>query len=848
MSVILVGSDKTKSQLNDIDETQYLHIESFRPLALPEPALMTDLSMLTTTDFEGDLFDGIGVAVHDIDERCKKLKFARRLFVLTNAASQYNTDRMEGLVTRLTANDYAVNIIGYGFSSVDSATPVAADADSADAAAAAAAAEQQWVDDVISGAAETTAPGDEPRGALRRENEVLLRRFSNRVHGQVLEGSVAQVALQSMLRKAVKQVSKMRGHLNFGTALTGRIAVHAFSQTAVAKEMTRKKLSTLAALDSNSNADTDGDGNGSIAAALAAAAAAEDGEEPDVQLRAPAGAEGEVALVRKYYKSAASLADGTAADATAAAGAAGAGAGPRVKPEPGQRRMADEEEEEEEAKEQAGAQVGRQEGEVNAYGEVEVPLTSLVEGYRYGTDIVSLEPDLVAALKPATTRELTVLHSVKRYNVPPSLFLSGVDFVVAEPSNTGALLAINALVRALEATDSVLLCRYVKRDRGSLEYGALFPHLGVDDTCGFYYVRLPFDEDTRPYRFAAFSSTPALVPDQNELDAAERLIDAMSLVELDEAGAVAAERFDPIATPNPSIARLYAAIAARALDEHAPIEPCAADDPVAAALAPDPEIEQRAAAAQAAFLRTFAVRREAAVDAKGRYRKGAVAWSDVQASAMEQAAAAEAGVKAEFALKGGLPGADGLGLGKDLSLGGLGGLAAGNVTRVGTGDPAGDLAALLHRAKLVHAGDAAMRDAAVDAALAEAAGVVAALAEQSVGDALFPKAVDTCAALRAAALEQGRGAGVYNELATRVFRLAARDQTRFGALWEMFRHRGRAVMPISTTESAASTLSPEAAEEFMADGARAVVEQQPVAQEEPAPAPAPQDDEFDDLV
>jgi hypothetical protein len=807
--VILVGSDVTKSGLNpDGTGGDFRHIETRTPVGVPKIGWIDELSALQPTDCTGDIFDGIAVALYEISARVKKLKFSKRIFVLTNAAGRYDQGLLDSLSATISNEDYGVNVIGIGFSDVDS-PPEAPETG-----------EDGWATRIL-------ADTEDPRGRDQRLNEVLFRRFCNRVNGVVLPVSSAFAGLAAMQRRTVGQTSKMRGFLDFGSVCSEKISVLTYTQTAVMKMMSRKKHSTLADA-----------GGGGGAAAAAASGSGDDDDDEDVQL---GGAAGVVNMHRQYFRLGTSADSGNDAGAAAAGGADGG-----VKREGSALGDGDDDDGEDAGCRFTGGELG---------------LSDLMKAYRYGKDLVPFDDAAAAALKPQSVRALTVIRSVKRSQIPPSYLLSAADYVAAEPGNRGAALAVNALVHGLLLNNCVFLVRYVKRANSAPEYGALFPDLGVDDTCGFHFVRLPFDEDVRAYSFAALSSYPENVPDRHQLQAAESVIRGMSLVDTDpDSGEVVSQRYDPRDTVNPALARLYAALQERALDPDAPVAPCEPDDELYIAVSPDAEIEEQSAAARARLAELLPVRHVDAVDEQGRRKKQRRHWRDVQADALVNAAAAAAEVKADFALKvsdstsGYGAGADGAGAGTGAGVvkteSGLGFdlvSSSASVTKVGTGDPAGDMRALLQRAKVMYVGDAAARTVAVARVLEEAAAVALTLADQAIGDTLFPKAVATAVAVRAAAAAHSVAAP-YNTLALRIYALGQRDRTRFGPLWELLRARGREAALLSSDEAADSTVSAEDALAFLTEGPRGL----PAAEEAPAAAPAAaptggDEVDFDDL-
>lgn len=103
--------------------------------------------------------------------------------------------------------------------------------------------------------------------------------------------------------------------------------------------------------------------------------------------------------------------------------------------------------------------------------------------------------------------------------------------MTALPGDNHAAIAASALIHALLETDRVAIVRFVKRNKAQPQLGALFPHVKPYAEF-FYYVKLPFLEDIRPYPFAALHGAnlrPAFRPSPAQLDACERLINSLDL-------------------------------------------------------------------------------------------------------------------------------------------------------------------------------------------------------------------------------------------------------------------------------------------------------------------------------
>ncbi len=78
----------------------------------------------------------------------------------------------------------------------------------------------------------------------------------------------------------------------------------------------------------------------------------------------------------------------------------------------------------------------------------------------------------------------------------------------------------------------VAIVRFVPRANGAVVLGACTPYLGSNRQPDCLLLNhLPFFEDVRSFAFASFDSRPEAVPSEDQLSAADALIDSMQLVQ-----------------------------------------------------------------------------------------------------------------------------------------------------------------------------------------------------------------------------------------------------------------------------------------------------------------------------
>lgn len=86
LAIILVGTHGTANNLNDADPDNYQHVTVLHTLAKPN---LNFLELIDTIDIEsaGDIIDGLLVGMELIVNRVKKLKFDKRIFLVTDGGS-----------------------------------------------------------------------------------------------------------------------------------------------------------------------------------------------------------------------------------------------------------------------------------------------------------------------------------------------------------------------------------------------------------------------------------------------------------------------------------------------------------------------------------------------------------------------------------------------------------------------------------------------------------------------------------------------------------------------------------------------------------------------------------------
>ncbi|KAL0985687.1 hypothetical protein UPYG_G00160500 [Umbra pygmaea] len=203
--------------------------------------------------------------------------------------------------------------------------------------------------------------------------------------------------------------------------------------------------------------------------------------------------------------------------------------------------------------------------------ETEVPKEDIIQGYRYGSDIVPFSKVDQDQMKYKTDgKSFAVLGFTKQSLVKRHHFMGNQILKVFAPKDDEhAGVALSALIRALDELKMVAVVRYVYARNGNPQIGAAFPCVKEKYEC-LIYVQLPFMEDLRQYTFASLENNKKYTPSEEQLTAVDSLIDSMMLMEED---GEKKDCFKVNHIPNPQFQRLFQCLHHRALDPSAPLPP-----------------------------------------------------------------------------------------------------------------------------------------------------------------------------------------------------------------------------------------------------------------------------------
>ncbi|KAG0330003.1 ATP-dependent DNA helicase II subunit 2 [Podila humilis] len=123
VSVVLVGSNRTNNDLATVDEdgsADYQFVDVIQGLDLATLDLMKGVQNdIEYGDTMGDCMDGLIVAVDMITKFCKRLKYEKKIYLLTDACAEINPDGVEAIQESLKDENVQLNVIGTDFDSED---------------------------------------------------------------------------------------------------------------------------------------------------------------------------------------------------------------------------------------------------------------------------------------------------------------------------------------------------------------------------------------------------------------------------------------------------------------------------------------------------------------------------------------------------------------------------------------------------------------------------------------------------------------------------------------------------------------------------------------------------------
>ncbi|KAM3861942.1 X-ray repair cross-complementing protein 5-like [Diretmus argenteus] len=208
--------------------------------------------------------------------------------------------------------------------------------------------------------------------------------------------------------------------------------------------------------------------------------------------------------------------------------------------------------------------------------ESEVPRDNIIQGFRYGSDIVPFSKEDEEQMKYKHDGKcFAVLGFAKQNLVHRHQFMGTQALkVFAAKDDEHAGVALSALIQALDELQMVAIVRYAYDRRSNPQVGAAFPCIKPGKYQCLIYVQLPFMEDLhgRRFTFPSLENNKKFTPSETQLSAVDSLIDSMMLVEEDEKG----EEHDTFKVhhiPNPAFQRHFQCLHHRAVTPDTPLPP-----------------------------------------------------------------------------------------------------------------------------------------------------------------------------------------------------------------------------------------------------------------------------------
>ncbi|XP_051046391.1 X-ray repair cross-complementing protein 5 [Phodopus roborovskii] len=203
---------------------------------------------------------------------------------------------------------------------------------------------------------------------------------------------------------------------------------------------------------------------------------------------------------------------------------------------------------------------------LNDDDETEVSKEDIIQGFRYGSDIIPFSKVDEEQMKYKSEGKcFSVLGFCRSSQVHRRFFMGyQVLKVFAAKDDQAAAVALSSLIHALDELNMVAIVRYAYDKRANPQVGVAFPYIKDSYEC-LVYVQLPFMEDLRQYMFSSLKNNKKCTPTEAQLSAIDELIDSMSLVKKSEEEDTIEDLFPTSKIPNPEFQRLFQCLLHRVL-------------------------------------------------------------------------------------------------------------------------------------------------------------------------------------------------------------------------------------------------------------------------------------------
>eukprot|EP01012_Entosiphon_sulcatum_P025587 TRINITY_DN30931_c0_g1_i1.p1 TRINITY_DN30931_c0_g1~~TRINITY_DN30931_c0_g1_i1.p1 ORF type:complete len:790 (+),score=120.93 TRINITY_DN30931_c0_g1_i1:94-2370(+) len=179
VGLVLLGTKGTKNELAT-ERGDYKHITVQQPLTVPDMTLFRSASNIASEGYHGDLLDGIIVGTNMIHARTAGKKYAKRMFVITDAGNQVkNREDLKVVLPAVQREGISLFVIGIDFGPDEKADE-----------------QDDW-----------------SKLSVKRSNELVLYFLSKMCNGLVIPVSSALQILSTLRSKSVLQRTCFRENL-----------------------------------------------------------------------------------------------------------------------------------------------------------------------------------------------------------------------------------------------------------------------------------------------------------------------------------------------------------------------------------------------------------------------------------------------------------------------------------------------------------------------------------------------------------------------------------------------------------------------------------------------------------
>ncbi|KAL4921015.1 SPOC like C-terminal domain-containing protein [Aspergillus aurantiobrunneus] len=473
LGVIGLKTDGTSNELQD--ESHFSHISvlsEIKQFLMPDIRQLGEQIKPSNVD-KGDAISALILAIQMIITHCKKLKWKRKIVLVTNGIGRMNSEDLDDIVSKVKEDNIELIILGPDF------------------------------DDAEYGVKE------EDKDPRKAENEALLRTISEQCDGMfgTLEQAVSEMEIPRV--KPVRPIASFKGFLQLGnseeydTAL--RIPVERYPRTMVAKPPSASQFVLRSDL-----------------------AARQEGPESVTTIPETQPGDGSALTSVKNLRT---------------------------------------------------YQVNDEGG---PGGKIDIEREDLAKGYEYGRTAVHISEtdENITTLETTAALELVGFIQSERYD--RYMHMSNTNIIIGQRANDKASLALSSFIHALFELESYAVARLATKENKPPILVLLAPSIEPDYEC-LLEVQLPFAEDIRTYRFPPLDKVITVsgkvvtqhrnLPNDDLLDAMDKYVNSMELVDTDEDGDVIESPFPIEDSFSPVLHRINAAIRSRAIHPNDPIPP-----------------------------------------------------------------------------------------------------------------------------------------------------------------------------------------------------------------------------------------------------------------------------------